>query len=126
MPEGQEDFRLEHFSLSQDLRNVIPVMNEILEINPDICVLASPWSAPSWMKTVYDVRGGQLRKECYGVYADYLVRYVQEMEVHGITVNALTVQNEPLRSTNTPSMFWFAWEPVSYTHLDVYKRQQLS
>ena len=74
MPEGQEDFRLEHFSLSQDLRDVIPVMNEILEINPDICVLASPWSAPSWMKTVYDVRGGQLRKECYGVYADYLVR----------------------------------------------------
>lgn len=114
MPEGQEDFRLEHFSLSQDLRDVIPVMNEILEINPDICVLASPWSAPSWMKTVYDVRGGQLRKECYGVYADYLVRYVQEMEVHGITVNALTVQNEPLRSTNTPSMFWFAWEQADF------------
>lgn len=89
-------------------------MNEILEINPDICVLASPWSAPSWMKTVYDVRGGQLRKECYGVYADYLVRYVQEMEVHGITVNALTVQNEPLRSTNTPSMFWFAWEQADF------------
>lgn len=114
MPEGQEDFRLEHFSLSQDLRDVIPVMNEILEINPDICVLASPWSAPSWMKTVYDVRGGQLRKECYGVYADYLVCYVQEMEVHGITVNALTVQNEPLRSTNTPSMFWFAWEQADF------------
>ena len=66
------------------------------------------------MKTVYDVRGGQLRKECYGVYADYLVRYVQEMEVHGITINALTVQNEPLRSTNTPSMFWFAWEQADF------------
>lgn len=38
------------------------------------------------MKTNADVRGGQLRKECYGVYADYFVRYVEAMRDHGIDI----------------------------------------
>ena len=79
MPAGKEDFELKQFSLAQDLHDVVPVMREILAINPDIQILSSPWSAPAWMKTNADVRGGQLRKECYGVYADYFVRYVEAM-----------------------------------------------
>lgn len=107
LPEGQTDYELKKFSLSQDLKDVVPVMKEILAINPDIKILGSPWSAPAWMKTHYDVRGGQLRKECYPVYAKYFVKYVQAMAKEGITIDAITVQNEPLNSRNTPSMFWF-------------------
>lgn len=106
MPEGKEDFKLKHFSLAQDLNDVVPVMQDILTINPDIKVMASPWSAPAWMKESKNVRGGKLRKECYDVYAEYFVKYVQAMKEKGITIHELTIQNEPLNSRNTPSMPW--------------------
>ena len=106
MPEGKTDWDLEHFSLSQDLKDVVPVMQEILSIHPDIWVMASPWSAPAWMKEEYDVRGPKLRRECYDVYARYLARYIVEMGKKGIRIDALTIQNEPLNSRNTPSMPW--------------------
>lgn len=114
MPAGSEDFALEHFSLAQDLHDVVPVMREILAINPSIQILSSPWSAPAWMKTGGDVRGGQLRKECYAVYADYFVRYIEAMRDCGIDIHAVTVQNEPINSNNTPSMYWFAYEEADF------------
>ena len=40
-----------HFSLDPDKADVIPIMKQILAINPKIKTLASPWSAPLWMKT---------------------------------------------------------------------------
>jgi len=58
------------------------------------------------MKTNNDVRGGSLKTECYDVYARYLVKYIQAMKKEGITIDAITVQNEPLNSKNTPSMQW--------------------
>lgn len=112
LPEGKEDYKLKHFSLAQDLKDVVPVMFEILGINPDIKIMASPWSAPVWMKESGDVRGGRLRKECYQVYAEYFVKYVQAMEKEGIHIDAVTIQNEPLNSRNTPSM---PWDPADQT-----------
>lgn len=106
MPEGSSDWDLKHFSLSQDLNDVVPVMKEILAVNPGIEILASPWSAPAWMKTAFDVRGGKLRKECYDVYARYFVKYIQAMAAEGVRIAAITIQNEPLNSRNTPSMWW--------------------
>jgi len=109
-----EDFELKHFSLSQDLLDVIPVMKEILAINPNIQIMASPWSAPAWMKTNNDSHGGSLRKDCYSVYADYFVRYIQAMQSHGININAVTIQNESLNSGNTPSMPWSPQEQARF------------
>ena len=106
MPEGSTDYDLKHFSLSQDLKDVVPVMKEILAINPSVWVMASPWSAPAWMKEKFDVRGGKLRRDCYEVYARYFAKYVRQMAEHGIRIDALTIQNEPLNSRNTPSMPW--------------------
>lgn len=114
IPEGKTDYDLKKFNLSQDLNDVIPVMKEVLAINPDIKILASPWSAPAWMKTQFDVRGGKLRKECYDVYSRYFVKYVQEMAKQGITIDAVTIQNEPLNSRNTPSMFWFPNDQLEF------------
>jgi glucosylceramidase len=104
LPEGETDFPLAKFGLVQDCKDVIPVMKEILAINPQIKILGSPWSAPKWMKANNNVRGGSLKPECYAVYANYLVKYIQAMKKEGITIDAITVQNEPLNSKNTPSM----------------------
>ena len=114
MARGKSDWELKNFSLAQDLHDVVPVMKEILDVNPGIEILASPWSAPTWMKTNNDVQGGKLRKECYDVYARYFVRYIQEMAKQGIKISAITIQNEPLNSRNTPSMAWNAQEQSEF------------
>ncbi len=93
---------------------MIPVLKQILAIRPDIKILGSPWSAPKWMKTNNNVRGGSLKKECYDVYALYFVKYIQAMKKEGIAIDAITIQNEPLNSKNTPSMRWFVSEQASF------------
>jgi glucosylceramidase len=104
MPAGETDPELKHFSLAPDQTDVIPVLHEILAVNPKIKILASPWTAPSWMKDNNDAKGGHLKKEFYGAYATYWVKYLQEMQAAGITIDALTPQNEPENPKNTPSM----------------------
>jgi len=38
-------------------------------------LVASPWSAPGWMKTSGKIHGmGQLKKEFYQQWADYFVK----------------------------------------------------
>lgn len=108
LPAGETDPKLAHFSLAHDEADVIPVLKEILAINPKIRILGSPWSAPAWMKTNGDVKGGELKKEYYETYAQYFVRYIQGMKAHGIVIDAITIQNEPLNPKNTPSMLMFA------------------
>jgi glucosylceramidase len=104
LKDGETDLSLKKFNLGQDLIDVIPVMKEILSVNPDIMILASPWSAPAWMKTNNNVRAGNLKKEYYSVYALYFVKYIEGMKEQGIKIDAITVQNEPLNTNNTPSM----------------------
>ncbi|MCF8378676.1 MAG: glucosylceramidase [Bacteroidales bacterium] len=104
LKDGETDLKLEKFNLSQDLLDVIPVMKEILAVNPKIRIMASPWSAPAWMKTNNIIKAGNLKKEYYSVYALYFVKYIEAMAEHGIIIDAVTVQNEPLNSNNTPSM----------------------
>lgn len=112
--EGETDFNLEKFDLGQDKKNVIPVMTEILKISPDIKILASPWSAPTWMKTNGKVKGGGLKPECYKVYTQYFVKYIQEMEKAGIIIDAITTQNEPINANNTPSLRMSAAEQADF------------
>lgn len=108
LPEGQTDLTQAKFDLGPDKADVIPVMKEILSINPKIKIMGSPWSPPLWMKTTYDARGGMLKPEYYAAYAKYFVRYVQEMQKEGIPIDAITVQNEPLHPGNNPSLLMVA------------------
>lgn len=101
---GQTDINLENFSLAQDRIHLIPVLKEILSINPDIKILGSPWSAPSWMKTSGSLVGGSLKPEYYEVYANYFVKYIKGMEAEGVPIDAITIQNEPQHDGNNPSM----------------------
>jgi glucosylceramidase len=104
MQAGQSDPTLSHFSLKPDESTVIPLLKEILAVDPTLKILATPWSAPAWMKTNDDVKGGSLKPDDYRVYAQYLVRYLQGMQAAGIGIDAITMQNEPLNPKNTPSM----------------------
>lgn len=111
---GETDLTLQHFDLGQDKLNLIPLLKEILAINPDIKILGSPWSAPAWMKTNGSPKGGSLDPQYYQVYADYLVKYIQAMKTNGIHIEAITPQNEPLNPDNNPSMVMQAADEAAF------------
>lgn len=114
LPAGETDTTLSHFDLGPDKQDVIPVLKEILAINPTISIMASPWSAPVWMKTNKDSRGGSLLPQYYNAYAQYLVKYIKTMQQQGIRIATMTVQNEPLHPGNNPSMFMPAEEQAAF------------
>jgi glucosylceramidase len=108
LPAGEIDPELKKFDLGPDRLDVIPVMKEILAVYPLLKIMGSPWSPPTWMKTNNDTRGGQLKPEFYDAYAKYFVKYIQQMKEEGITIDAITVQNEPLHPGNNPSLLMTA------------------
>ncbi len=114
LPEGEQDPTLAHFDLGPDLKDVVPVMKEVLLINPAIRILGSPWTAPSWMKTNGSPKGGSLKPEFYSIYAQYFVRYLQAMQEQGIRLDAITMQNEPENGKNTPSLVMTAAEQGAF------------
>lgn len=114
MPAGQTDPTLANFSLSKDTVDLIPVLKQILTINPNIKILGSPWSAPVWMKDNGSSVGGSLQTQYYGAYAQYFVKYIQAMKSKGITIDAVTVQNEPQHGGNNPSMVMSAAQQADF------------
>jgi len=108
LPDGETDPSMAKFSLDADRVDLIPVLKEILAINPAIKIMGSPWSAPTWMKTNNNSKGGSLKPEYFDAYAKYFVKYIQGMKAEGITIDAITIQNEPLHPGNNPSMYMTA------------------
>ena len=105
---------LEHFRLYTDETNyVIPILKEILAINPDLKIMAAPWTCPKWMKIKslsnpvgYDSwTSGSLNPAYYEAYAEYFVRFVQAFAAEGIPIYAVTPQNEPLNRGNSASLY---------------------
>ena len=112
MPPGDTDINLEHFSIDYDKQYIIPVLRDILKINPGLKILASPWSPPAWMKSTDTLVGSVndtnsiLMTEYYPTYANFFVRVIEAYQKEGITIDTLTVQNEPLYGTTTyPGMY---------------------
>lgn len=114
LPAGETDPELKKFDLGYDKRYLIPVLKEILRINPSIRIMASPWSPPVWMKNNKDTRGGNLLKEWYPVYAQYFIKYITAMKQQGIRIDAVTVQNEPLHPGNNPSLQMLAPDQAEF------------
>ncbi|RZM24627.1 MAG: glucosylceramidase, partial [Pedobacter sp.] len=108
LPAGETDLEMQKFDLGPDKQDVIPVLKEILAINPQIKIMGSPWSPPVWMKDNGDARGGSLKPEFFDAYAKYFVKYIRGMKAEGITIDAITVQNEPLHPGNNPSLLMLA------------------
>jgi glucosylceramidase len=111
---GVVDPELTKFDFGPDSSTVIPALQEILAINPKIKILGSPWSAPAWMKTNDSLKAGSLKPEYYDVYARYFVKYIEGMRAAGITIDAVTPQNEPRNPHNTPSMVMTPQEEAAF------------
>lgn len=104
---------LENFALQSDeTAYILPVLKEILAINPELKIIASPWTCPKWMKvqdltssTPYDSwTGGHLNPAYRADYAKYFVKFVEAMKQQGISIYAVTPQNEPLNPGNSSSL----------------------
>ena len=96
MPKGQTDPDLAHFSIAHDEAYIIPLLKQALQINPNLKIMATPWSPPGWMKTTDSMEGGTLNPDAYAPYANYFVKFIQAYQAQGIPIYAVTVQNEPL------------------------------
>ncbi len=108
LPAGETDPEMARFSLDPERVDLIPILKEILAINPNIKIMGSPWSAPTWMKTNNNFKGGSLKTQYFDAYAKYFVKYIQGMKAEGILIDAITIQNEPLHPGNNPSMYMTA------------------
>ena len=113
LPQGQSDIPQANFSITPDSA-LVEMLKEILQINPDIKIMAVPWSAPLWMKTNYNSVGSSLFPTYYSSYATYFVKYIQAMKAEGITIDAVCPQNEPLHGGNNPSLVMTAAQQISF------------
>ncbi len=95
MPAGQTDSSLSHFSIDSNRAYVLPVVQRALAINPQLKIMASPWSPPGWMKTTGSLIQGTLRPEAYAPFAEYFRRYIEAYRAEGVPIYAITLQNEP-------------------------------
>lgn len=95
VPFGQTDPELQHFNVTPNLLDVIPVVREALSVNAGLRIIASSWSAPAWMKSSQNLIGGDLLEQYESTYADYLIKYLDAYRGYGIPIFALTLQNEP-------------------------------
>ena len=109
---------IENFSLTnEEIAYVIPVLKEVIAINPNIKIMGSPWTCPRWMKvadlenkTPYnDWVGGFLNPDYYQDYAEYFVKWIKAFEERGIKIESVTVENEPLNWGNSASLY-MGWE----------------
>ncbi len=114
LADGETDPQMSKFSIDLEKADLIPILKEILAINPEIKIMGSPWSAPTWMKTNNNSKGGSLKPEYYDAYALYFVKYLNSMKVEGINIDAITIQNEPLHPGNNPSMYMTAEDQAKF------------
>lgn len=120
MPAGQTDLNLNNFNINAEMQDLVPVLKKIVAINPSIRILATPWTAPVWMKVNTTGNGGftggslNTASAYYDAYARYFVKYIQAMQAQGINIYAVCPQNEPMNPYNNPSMTMSATEQANF------------
>jgi glucosylceramidase len=104
-----DDTALAHFSIEPDRTYLLPMIKEAQAVpGASFNILASPWTAPPWMKTNGAWNGGSLRPEHFATFADYLVKYLQAYAHEGVPIWGLTPMNEPLGNNAN-------WESTHFT-----------
>jgi glucosylceramidase len=93
---GATDPNLASFSIAHDEADIIPLVQQAKRINPQLKIMANPWSPPGWMKTSGSMIGGSLLPAAYAPLANYFVRYIQAYASAGIHIDYISMQNEPL------------------------------
>ena len=95
-PHNQDDFEMKYFSIHHDEKYIIPLLKKMMEINSNVKIMATPWSAPAWMKTTKNMIGGTLREDCQDAFAEYFIKFIKAYEKEGLSIYAITPQNEPM------------------------------
>ncbi len=112
MPLGQTDPTLADFSIAHDQTDILPLILQAKALNPQMKILANPWSPPAWMKdpssmSPVSMMGGTLlmTPAMETSFASYFVKYIQAYQAAGVPIDYITLQNEPLNiTTSYPSM----------------------
>lgn len=121
--EVADDYKMKHFSIDRDKKYVLPYIKSALKENPDLTVFGSPWSPPGWMKESGQMVGLKepnnnikLDAKTLKAYAKYFVKYVQEYEKAGVTIDRICIQNENDANTKYPSCTFPAKEMVKFAN----------
>lgn len=113
--ESAEDLQQGNLSFERDEANLIPLISAALRVNPQMTLMASPWSPPGFMKTNNDMNGGgKLRREYYGDWANIIGQYLLAYRNHGIEVKCLSVQNEPVAAKTWDSCLYSLEEETEF------------
>jgi glucosylceramidase len=99
---------LSDFSISHDLADVLPLTKQAQQLNPSLKVMATPWTAPPWMKDNNSYSQGYLQAQYYALYAQYFVKYIQAYQAQGVHIDYVSPQNEPTCCAGYPSTQWNA------------------
>lgn len=116
------DRALAHFSIAPDKRGfreardpgyaLLPLIKDALARNPGLKVVASPWTAPAWMKDNHDWygqgRGGTLLPEHHDTFARYMVKFLRAYQAEGVPIWGITPVNEPVGNGGQ-------WESMEFT-----------
>lgn len=120
VPAGESDPELHKFSIDRDQKYIVPILKEVLALNPEVKVIASPWSPPGWMKTSQSMIQGSLLPSAYQPLANYFVKFVEAYQQAGVPIFAVTMQNEPLNVPNNyPGMNMTAVEQATFLRDDL-------
>jgi glucosylceramidase len=112
MPAGQTDLPLANFSIAHDQTYILPIILQARTLNPQLKLMANPWSPPGWMKDPASMNpvsmlGGSLLMTSANetAFASYFVKYLQDYQAAGVPIDYISLQNEPLYvTTGYPSM----------------------
>jgi glucosylceramidase len=106
LPAGQTDTNLSDFSIAHDEADIIPIIQSARELNPQMKLMANPWSPPGWMKSSDSMVGGTLLSTMYGPFANYFVKFIQAYQAQGVPIDYIGLQNEPLyQPSDYPGMY---------------------
>jgi glucosylceramidase len=104
-PPGQTDPTLADFSIAHDQADILPIVQQAKSLNPEMKLMANPWSPPGWMKSTDSLIGGTLLPTMDSPFANYFVKYIQAYQAAGVPIDYISLQNEPLyQPTNYPGM----------------------
>ncbi len=105
----KDDKELKHFSIKEDMDDIVPMIKDAMAVSKDgFKIIASPWTAPPWMKDNNNWRGGKLLPEYYDTWALFFSKYIAAYKAEGIDIWGFTVENEPLGNDNN-------WESMIFT-----------
>ncbi|MBF2708038.1 glycoside hydrolase family 30 protein [Flavobacterium soyangense] len=109
------DKNLDHFSIEEDKKNnLIPMILEAKSISKEgFKIIASPWTAPPWMKDNKKWIGGKLLPEYNDTWALYYSKYIDAYKNEGIDIWGLTVINEPNGNGNNWESMLFSPEEMT-------------